>query len=78
MGQNNIDQLLTRAHDRSCLAFTDGLCLGNPGPYGPGAVDYVPDDQMGLDLTRPGALFFFPFNIRASIKLEQYARECWF
>ena len=69
MGQNNIDQLLTRAHDRSCLAFTDGLCLGNPGPCGPGAVDYL------LYLTRPGALFFFPFNILASLKLEHYVRE---
>ena len=32
----------------------------------------VQGDQMGLYLTRPGALFFFPFNILASLKLEQY------
>ena len=72
MGQNDIYQFLTRAHDISCLPFTDGLCLGNPGPCGPGAVDYLPDDQMGIYLTRPVALFlsfFLSYWLRSILSI---------
>ena len=37
------------------FAFTDGLCLENPGPCGAGAVIFFPDDPSGLELTRPVA-----------------------
>ena len=55
MGQNIIHELLTEAPDRSSFAFTDGSCLGNPGPCGAGAVVFLPDDPSGLELTRPVA-----------------------
>ena len=55
MGQNIIHELLSEAPGRSSFAFTDGSCLGNPGPCGAGAVVFLPDDPSGLELTRPVA-----------------------
>ena len=65
MGQNIINELLSEAPDRSSFAFTDGSCLGNPGPCGAGAVVFLPDDPSGLELTRPVAA-------RGSILLAEF------
>ncbi|MEW8548508.1 MAG: reverse transcriptase domain-containing protein, partial [Candidatus Thiodiazotropha sp.] len=54
-GKGIIQQLLLEAPARSSIAFTDGSCLGNPGPCGAGAVIYLPDEQSGIELTRPVA-----------------------
>lgn len=55
LGQDIVNHLLIDAPARSSVAFTDGSCLGNPGPCGAGAVIFLPDEQNGLELTRPVA-----------------------
>ena len=35
------------------MAFTDGSCLGNPGPCGSGACIFVPNQTEPVSLKRP-------------------------
>ena len=50
MGQNIIHEFLSEAPVRSCFAFTDGLCLENPGPCGAGADIFFSDHPSGLEV----------------------------
>ena len=56
-GQAIVQQYLLEAAAPaiSSIAFTDGSCLGNPGPCGAGAIVFLPDEQSGIDLTKPVA-----------------------
>ena len=48
-----ISDLLASTPPRSTIAFTDGSCLGNPGPCGAGAAIFLPDSNEEVELTRP-------------------------
>jgi hypothetical protein len=49
-----VTDLIGDPTDTTIVAFTDGSCQGNPGPYGSGAVLY-PGDNEGISLKRPVA-----------------------
>ena len=48
-GQGIVQQFLLEAPARSLIAFTDGSCLGNPGPCGAGAVVLLSDEQSVIE-----------------------------
>ena len=44
-GKGVIDQLMKDGPEESILCFTDGSCIPNPGPWGAGAVLYIPGEE---------------------------------
>ena len=52
-GQAVIETLIKEKSNRAVVAFTDGSCLGNPGPCGAGAAVFKPDEAEPTELTTP-------------------------
>ena len=47
-GREMILQQLQNTPEKTCIAFTDGSCLTNPGPCGAGAVIYIEEECVEL------------------------------
>lgn len=50
-----VDELMLKSGQNQAVAFTDGSCLGNPGPCGAGAIIYTEDQRPATRLHRPVA-----------------------
>ena len=48
-----VQSLVENCNYNELVAFTDGSCLGNPGPYGSGACIFVPNQTEPVRLKRP-------------------------
>ena len=48
-----VQSLVENCSYNDLIAFTDGSCLGNPGPCGSGACIFIPNDTEPVMLKRP-------------------------
>ncbi|VDI12005.1 Hypothetical predicted protein [Mytilus galloprovincialis] len=53
--QETINQLMGDCTQEQAISFTDGSCLGNPGPCGAGAIIYAEHIKPAARLHRPVA-----------------------
>ncbi|CAG2211192.1 RNASEH1 [Mytilus edulis] len=52
VGKHIIMEKLSHLPANSCIAFTDGSCLGSPGPVGAGAVIFPSNNQPQIEISK--------------------------